>query len=230
MKKSCFFIGPIDDEKTPTRYWSDQVLSHIVSPIVTSLGYDEPVRSDLIPRTGSITIEIMKHLVQDTIVIADLTEWNPNVFYELAVRHLVEKPVINLIRKGDKLPFDVYDIRAIPISITDLNDADRAKQELRSQIMTIEAEGVADIPHVSQVKKFKNIFDSHKPEEEKQSLLDIYEGIERIRSDVAEIKNELLDFSVDYAGDREGFYYSPFVQRRLAKAELIEGQIQPKKE
>ena len=229
MKKTCFFIGPIGEEKSPTRNWSDQVFTHIVSPVVTSLGYEKPTRSDLIPRNGSITSEIMRHLVLDSIVIADLTEWNPNVFYELAVRHVIERPTINLIRKGDRLPFDVYDIRAIPISITDLSEANNAKEELRSQIVSIENEGAVEIPHIAQVKKYKEILDSSKSENEKKNLFDIYEEIIRIRTDIDEIKDEFLNIGKEYIGSQENLLYSPFVQRRLAKAELIESQLSRKK-
>lgn len=45
--------------------------------------------------------------------IADLTNYNPNVFYELAVAQTANRPVIILIKKGQKLPFDVSDLRCV---------------------------------------------------------------------------------------------------------------------
>jgi len=55
----------------------------------------------------------MRYLRKSDLVIADLTYHNPNVFYELAVRHLNKKPVIHLIKKGEKIPFDINDRRTI---------------------------------------------------------------------------------------------------------------------
>jgi hypothetical protein len=45
--------------------------------------------------------------------IADLTNYNPNVFYELAVAQSANRPDIILMRKGQSLPFDVSDLRCV---------------------------------------------------------------------------------------------------------------------
>src|SRR5258706_2151724 len=134
MTKTCFFIGPIGDENSPMRDWSDIVLKYIIAPTVLELGYEIPKRSDMIQSVGSITFGIMKHLVDDDLVIADLTAGNPNVFYELAIRHVINKPVVHLIRLGDKIPFDVSDIRVISLRVDDLSAAEKARKQLKQVI------------------------------------------------------------------------------------------------
>ncbi len=230
MKKTCFFIGPIGDDKTPIRDWSDQVLKYIITPVVTELEYESPKRSDLIPRPGSISFEIMRSLVEDTLVIADLTEGNPNVFYELAIRHALQKPVVHIIRKGDKIPFDVRDIRVIPVRIDDLREAESARQELKSQIFSSEEDGITAIPYIVQIHQLKGVFDSSKSDAEKETLLNLLEKLENIHFSLGDVKNELVVLNGQLNNTkREGSTSSTFIEKRLAKAELVKIQKEKKK-
>lgn len=85
-KKVCFVIAPIGEEESETRKRSDQVLKHIITAPVEGLGY-EVIRADKISEPGIITSQIIEYIVDADLVVADLTERNPNVFYELALRH-----------------------------------------------------------------------------------------------------------------------------------------------
>jgi hypothetical protein len=87
--KVCFVIAPIGTEGSDVRVRSDQVLKHIITPAARECGY-EPIRADQISEPGLITSQVIQHIVQDPLVIADLTGRNPNVFYELAVRHAIK--------------------------------------------------------------------------------------------------------------------------------------------
>ena len=63
---------------------------------------------------------------------------NPNAFYELGVRHTCKRPTIQLIRKGDKIPFDVAQGRTITIDTSDvytiMDRFESARRELREHI------------------------------------------------------------------------------------------------
>ena len=96
--KTCFVISPIGNKGSAIRTRSDDVLNYIISPVLETLGFAPPIRSDLIEEPGIITDQIVGHLIKDDLVIADLTEHNANVFYELAVRHMTKKPVIHIAR------------------------------------------------------------------------------------------------------------------------------------
>lgn len=136
-KKNCFIIGPFGESGSAIRKHSDQLLKYVIKPPVVSLGY-EPIRADEMPDPGFITSHVIKRIVEDPIVVADLSGSNPNVFYELALRHAVRKPLIQLIRHGDPLPFNVAGMRTIVFDLTDLDSVDKAKSEITEQISASE--------------------------------------------------------------------------------------------
>jgi hypothetical protein len=138
-RKSCFVISPIGDKDTPERRRSDQVLRHIIRPAALARGYDV-VRADEIDEPGTITSQIIEHLIHDDLVIADLTGPNANVFYELAIRHAAKKPAIHMIEEGQRIPFDVQSARTIVVNHHDLDSAQDCRSALDRQIKTIEAD------------------------------------------------------------------------------------------
>ena len=79
-------------------------------------------------------------------VLADLTSKNPNVFYELAVRHAVQKPVILIGEHGLDTPFDIAAQRLIFYSL-DPDDIIEAKKQLSEQIDSVESDNfIVDSP------------------------------------------------------------------------------------
>ncbi len=136
-KKLCFVIAPIGDDGSDVRKRSDQILDHIIKPAVGEHGYSA-VRADKIEKPGVITSQVIQHIVEDDLVIADLTDRNPNVFYELAVRHAIRKPFIHLIQKGERIPFDVAGTRTVFVDHHDLDSVAAAMSEIGNQIKSIE--------------------------------------------------------------------------------------------
>lgn len=112
--KNCFIICPIGDNGSETRKRSDSLFKHVISPVCKECGF-EPIRIDKENTNGSITDDILKHLMEDDLVIADLTENNPNAFYEIGYRTALNKPSIHLMTKDSSIPFDVSTIRAFPM-------------------------------------------------------------------------------------------------------------------
>jgi hypothetical protein len=133
----CFVIAPIGKENSPERRRSDQVLNHIITPAASACGY-ETIRADKISEPGLITSQVIQHVVSDPLVVADLTGWNPNVFYELALRHAVKKPVVQIINASEAIPFDVASSRTVQLDHRDLDSAARAKEEIIKQIRAVE--------------------------------------------------------------------------------------------
>jgi len=76
-------------------------------------------------------------LLRAKLVIADLSFHNPNVFYEMAIRHFTKLPIIQICRKSDRLPFDVNQVRTIPIDTTDIYTLIPKLETHRSEIATV---------------------------------------------------------------------------------------------
>ena len=81
-----------------------------------------------------ITSQVIQHLAEDPLVIADLTSHNPNVFYELAVRHCTGLPVIHLLQDGQGIPFDISQQRTIFFDYRDLDSVQTCREQLVMQI------------------------------------------------------------------------------------------------
>lgn len=115
----CFFISPIGSDGTEQRKHANLVLGSLVEPALEGLEL-RLVRADKISKPGMITAQVIDHIVRAPLVIADLSYGNPNVYYELALRHACRKPAVQIIRAGDRLPFDVGQFRTVTIDMTDI--------------------------------------------------------------------------------------------------------------
>jgi hypothetical protein len=110
-KKKCFVICPFGADNTPERKRSDDVVK-LINEALKPLGY-ETYRTLDNESTGSITSRIVNELISADLVIADLTDLNPNVFYELAIRHCTGKPFIHIAQEETEIPFDIFDLNVV---------------------------------------------------------------------------------------------------------------------
>jgi hypothetical protein len=140
--KKCFVVSEFGaDEKT--RVERKQTLKHLVKKVLEPMGY-EVQRADDIDDLGQITHQIIERLIDDDLVVADLTGLNPNVFYELAVRHAARKPVVTLMTFGQAIPFDLKDVRTVFYDLHDPDKLEAAQAELAQKVRAIE-ENPADV-------------------------------------------------------------------------------------
>jgi hypothetical protein len=75
-------------------------------------------RADDFFSQNSIMYEVWSAITQASILIADCTGKNPNVFYEIGIAHTIGKPVILITQNQDDVPFDLRYIRYIQYDYT----------------------------------------------------------------------------------------------------------------
>ena len=184
-KPICFVISPIGEEGSEIRQNSEKLYNYILKPVVEKLGYDI-TRSDKISEPGMITTQIINHVINSELVIADLTGHNANVFYELAIRHATKKHYIQLIQRGRKIPFDVQNLRTIYYDF-DIEEAEQAKAELNDLLISSQRMEEVENP-ISNAINFQAVKVSEDPD--KQIMGRIFEMVQNIYSTVESIKEK----------------------------------------
>lgn len=195
--KKCFVIAPIGEEGSKIRERSDQVLKHIIKPSAEECGY-ETIRADEISKPGIITSQIIEHLINDDLVIADLTGENPNVYYELAVRHVLKKPIIQLIQAKESIPFDVGGMRIIGVDHHNMDSVENCKIEIVKQVRAIEKDpNTIDTP-ISIAIDLQFLRESKNPlEKSNAQIISMLQGIHSMLFDLTIPRRVELDTIFD---------------------------------
>src|SRR3990172_11423074 len=128
--KKCFIITSIGKEGSEIRDRSDHIVEYIIKPALEGLNY-EGIRADQISEPGIINVQILTHLVEDELAIADLTSKNPNVFFELGIRQAFGKNSVHIIDSDETPPFDLAPERVIVFKHSRLTSARHCTEDIR---------------------------------------------------------------------------------------------------
>ena len=184
-KKVCFFVTPIGHANSPERKRADSIQKYILNEVLA--GKYKVVRADELPQPGSITHQVIKMLHHADLVVADLTGVNPNVVYELAIRHAFNKISIHLIDEADKIPFDLKDERTVAFNLSDVASIDDCKQQLAKIIREINRR---TFEYSSPI--FRVLGVAAATDEERETFLEtMADQINSIATDVSSIETDL---------------------------------------
>lgn len=126
-----FMIMPFKNEL------SDSIYNHCTKKICEEYGL-KCERADEIITTNPIIEDIVKAIEEATIVIADISEKNANVFYELGMAHMIKQNQTIIITQDDfkSVPFDIHHFRIINYEDS-IVGKDNYEHDLRSMIKNI---------------------------------------------------------------------------------------------
>jgi hypothetical protein len=145
LTNECFFIAPIGESGSDTRRRSDGVLKYIVGRAADEVGLTA-VRADQLAEPGQINLQVVDHVLRAKAAVADMTGLNPNVFYEIAIRHTARLPLVLIAEKDCQLPFDIANMRTIFFDHTDLESADSCREAIVAALKPALDGGVVDSP------------------------------------------------------------------------------------
>jgi hypothetical protein len=140
--RTCFVILPFGKttDKHDEAYWT-QHFETVIKPAVekatdgrTLLGYKALLAN---PPGGGIIENVFQNLQSADVVLADLTDFNPNVVYELAIRQCLHDRTIVILEKGLEPPFYFKDYKIISYSTATYQEVDQFKEDIQRSLLNL---------------------------------------------------------------------------------------------
>jgi hypothetical protein len=134
-KRNAFVLMPFKEHY-------DAYYSALFQPSLEAAGYNV-TRADDVFTPHPIIEDIQKAIIGADLILCEMSERNPNVFYELGLSHAIGRPTILVSRKEEDIPFDLRHIRVI------LYDYSRAGWEAKlRESITAAAKAVTDTTEI----------------------------------------------------------------------------------
>lgn len=188
----CFVIMPFGG-------WFDNYYEDIYIPAIENAGFDAK-RADDLYRPGNIVNDIWNYTKESTVVLADLTNKNPNVFYELGLAHAITKPAVLITASMDDVPFDLRSLRVIVYDKNSPNWGDILQEKITKALKETLSSPQDSIP---------------------PTFLDI--NVEKIQ--VSPENKEILELRTEIESLKREVRTSPNLRRKLSR---MEEQIDPR--
>jgi hypothetical protein len=132
MDETCFVIQPFDQGKY------DELYRDIFAPAITDAGL-KPYRVDNDPSATVLIDKIESEIRNSTVCFAEITQDNPNVWYELGFALSANKPVVMVCsEERTKFPFDVSHRRIIKYSPRSPSQFQKLKEDITATLRSIE--------------------------------------------------------------------------------------------
>jgi hypothetical protein len=135
---SCFVMMPFGG-------WFDRYYSEIYVPSIKAAGF-EPTRSDELFTTGTVVEQIWEQIEKATVLLADVSNKNANVFYELGLAHAARKPVVLTANSINDVPFDLRHLRVITYDVNEPKWSERLSKSVVDYLKNAKKEPERSIP------------------------------------------------------------------------------------
>ncbi len=137
-QKKCFIITPVGLEGSDIRIETNGIIEAVIKPVLET--EYKIIAAHLSIDSVLITKEIIQSIYDSDLVIANLSGSNPNVMYELSLAHALRKPVVHIIKDGEKPPFDISAQRYISYT-NNMIGVVQLKEQLKIFVDSVMREG-----------------------------------------------------------------------------------------
>ncbi len=200
MKDTCFVITPIGQPDTPQRRRADRLCDQVLAPAL--LRHESQlslVRGDRMQDAGPITVQLIEAITDARLIVADLVEPNPNVYYELGIAEAFQKPVLRIAGTANEaLPFDVRDMRSISlprqpdggIDVVDAFDSIERIVRMLPVMLAPNYRPVSIVTLAEKRAKFESLSTAvgAEPDEQSQLLRELASQVLELREDMQRIR------------------------------------------
>lgn len=224
-KDKCFIVTPIGKDNSDERRFAEGITEAVLIPVLNEYKM-EVVVAHKISQAGSINDQIIKHIYEDKLVIANLTGLNPNVMYELGVRYTMRKHTILICEKGTILPFDIINERTI-FYTNDIAGSKELATSLKDMLSKVDYEKIPDNP-IYKSLDFENAMGKIKDEDASSAILEkLKELISRSENSIEkeEFQSSII-FAIKFNKSLEG--QSVYTRLHEEIAQKSKGKVQLK--
>jgi hypothetical protein len=189
--QSCFVVMPIRKEGSEEFQHFRALHDTVITPALKELGY-EVTRADDVASVGSIAADVVRRLATADVVIADLTDLNANVFYELGIRHALrgQGTIMIVDTSTTDIPFDLKPYRVIEFT-PDL----RGIEKLRTSLVTFVRAIQGKVPDPAK----DNPVHDHLPSLPDDIYSNVQGSIEgELREEIARLRNYLRRHGAEF--------------------------------
>lgn len=177
-ERFCFVLSPIGSPTSEARRRANGIIDEIIQPALPDFRVE---RADHDKAPGIVTERIVENVLDADLVVADLTNVNPNVMYELAVRHATGEPFVQMMEQGGELPFDIGDVNTVFFT-NDLPGRREAIENLKEAAESALEEGDVRNP-IQRTVQFRGLVAEEGSEEEV-----LIETVRDVRSQMSELR------------------------------------------
>ena len=125
----CFVVSTIGEPGSQEREDADLVLEYLIRPAIGDKY--KIARGDEDSNPGAITPQIVESILEADLVIADLSGFNPNVYYEVAIAHGYDRPTVHLQVAVERPAFDLKDMRLVRYNLKNPRELATAVKTLK---------------------------------------------------------------------------------------------------
>ena len=138
---TCFIICPIGDSDTQTRRDADDLRDLIITPALEPFGFKID-RGDHHAEPGKIDSAVIRAVQEADLCVVDISQHNPNVYYELGRREETGKPLV-LVRsvRGEEIPVDIATHRYVEYDLDSRSGLKNAILQMKAFVEPIVKRG-----------------------------------------------------------------------------------------